>query len=324
MERVFEEIRNYLPTPWQAAVEICPFPSKGIFWRVRNLLAARRRAGDVNHIIGDSHYLALSLPRRGLVLTIHDCAPLKRLTGWRREVLRQLWYVLPMRRAAVVTTISEATKNELRHWVGDLADKVLVIPNCVRAEFEPDFRPFHAVAPVVLQVGTGWNKNVERVAEALRGSACRLDIVGALSEHQRQHLADVGVVFRELGRLSHGALLEAYRGCDLAIFASIYEGFGLPIIEAQAVGRPVITSDRSPMPEVAGDGGLFIDPEDVGALRSAVERLIADAEFRESVVAAGYKNAVRFQPHAIASQYAAIYRKLVEGGVDDGDGIDKA
>ena len=135
--------------------------------------------------------------------------------------------------------------------------------------------------PVVLQVGTGWNKNVERVAEALRGTACRLEIVGSLSETQRTALHGSGVPFRELGRVGDEELVAAYHRCDLLIFASVYEGFGMPIVEAQAVGRVVITSNCSSMPEAAGDGALLVDLWDElvlpRAVRSAWDPLVLAA-----------------------------------------------
>lgn len=286
---------------------VSPYPSRGLMPRLMNLRAVSRLAADVHHIVGDVHYLAFALPGEKLVLTIHDCAALERLHGWRREALRQLWFVQPMRRAAVVTTISETTKEELRRWVGKLADKVLVIPNCVRAEFQPDPKPFNAACPVVLQVGTGWNKNVVGVARALIGIPCRLDIVGKLDPSQRDALRASRVDFRELGRIPDEQLTEAYRNCDLLVFASFYEGFGLPILEAQAVGRPVVTSNRSAMPEAAGAGALQVDPEDPQAIANAVRRIIAEADLRERLIRAGFENVARYRQQPIAESYEAAY-----------------
>ena len=312
IERLFAEIRDHIPPYFIVATATSSRPSSGLLSRLANLRFARRQVGDVHHILGDVHYLAFGLPAKRTVLTIHDCAALNRLSGWRREILRQLWFVQPMRRAAVVTSISQTTKDELRQWVGPLADKVLVIPNCVRSEFRPDPRPFHHETPVALQVGTGSNKNLERVAEALRGSPCRLEIVGRLTEVQRALLKDIGISYLELGLVSDVQLVDAYRGCDFVIFASLYEGFGLPILEAQATGRPIITSNCSSMPEVAGEGACLVDPLDVTSIRSGIQRVIGDADYRRTLVAAGFENVKRFQPSAIAGQYAAMYRTLLE------------
>ena len=96
----------------------------------------------------------------------------------------------------------------------------------------------------------------------------------------------------------------------MLMFASTYEGFGLPIVEANAVGRPVVTSNLSPMPEVAADAACLVDPHDVGSIRVGVKRIINDGLYRESLVAAGYRNAQRFRPATVAGNYALLYRQV--------------
>jgi len=168
-------------------VTSCPAPyaSAGVIPRVHNMQHAARQMADVHHIVGDSHYLAFGLPPEKTVLTIHDCGTLTRLAGLKRALLKYLWFTGPMRRAAVVTTISQVSKDELHKWVGSLADKVVVVPDCVFGDFVYDPKPFNEERPVVLQVGTKWNKNVERVMEAVAGTGCRLEVVGELSEEQK-------------------------------------------------------------------------------------------------------------------------------------------
>jgi glycosyltransferase involved in cell wall biosynthesis len=311
IERLFACIRDNLAPECHVEVCVSPHPSRGLIPRLKNLAGLSGMQADIHHIVGDVHYLALGLPGEKLVLTIHDCAALERLKGWRREVLRHLWFVKPMRRAAVVTTISQTSKAELRRWVGPLADKVVVIPNCVRAEFQPNPKPFDTRCPVILQVGTGWNKNVVTVARALSGISCRLDIVGTLDAAQRAALEASRVNFRELGRVSDAQLVEAYHSCDLVVFASHYEGFGLPIIEAQAVGRAVVTSNLSSMPEAAGKGALLVDPSDPQAIHQAVIRIIADPELRTSLIQEGFKNVERFRPEPVAKLYEGVYRQCL-------------
>jgi glycosyltransferase involved in cell wall biosynthesis len=256
------------------------------------------------------------------------------LTGWKRALLKYFWFTGPMWRAAVVTTISEASKEELRKWVGPLADKVVVVPDCVFEEFAYDPKPFNEARPVVLQVGTKWNKNVERVMEALRGTGCRLEIVGKLEKASHGltrintdilRAEDLGAKscssrqsnsapeppgVRELGRLTDEELVEAYRRCDMVVFASLYEGFGLPILEAQAMGRPVITSNFGAMREAAGDGALLVDPYSVDEIREAILRIKNEPALREELVRKGRENAERFRADAIALKYAQIYRAL--------------
>jgi glycosyltransferase involved in cell wall biosynthesis len=312
IERLFDEIREFLPKNFNVEISISPYRSKGLLPRIANLLFVRRQRADIHHILGDVHYLCFGLARCNVVLSVMDCASLERHSFIKRAIIRYFWFTGPMKRAAFVTAISQSTKDELRKCVGDLADKVEVIPCCVLSEFRPTPKKFPKNAPVVLQVGTGWNKNVDRVAESLIGTGCKLEIIGTLNNDQRAVLKKTGVDFLELGQLSHDAVADAYRRCDLVIFASLYEGFGLPILEAQATGRAVITSNRSSMPEVAGEGGLLVDPESIISIRNAVNSLICDKRLRDSLIQKGYQNVARFSPQVIAEKYAALYERILQ------------
>lgn len=96
----------------------------------------------------------------------------------------------------------------------------------------------------------------------------------------------------------------------MVVFASLYEGFGLPILEAQAMGRPVITSNFGAMKEAAGEGALFVDPYSVESIRAAILRIKNEPRLREELVRKGLENVERFRPVAIAERYAEIYRAL--------------
>jgi glycosyltransferase involved in cell wall biosynthesis len=329
IERLFAEIRRHMPRDCEMTSCPAPYASAGILPRWRNVRHAARQTADVHHIVGDSHYLAFGLPPDKTVLTIHDCGALNRLSGWKRALLKYFWFTGPMRRAAVVTTISQASKYELRKWVGPLADKVVVVPDCVFEEFTYDPKPFNEESPVVLQVGTKWNKNAERVMEAVDGTGCRLEIVGTISadrhtadglRHEgREKAQEAGgeetgdrgrATVRELGRLTDEELVQAYRRCDMVVFASLYEGFGLPILEAQATGRPVITSDFGAMREAAGDGALLVEPYSVEAIRDAILRIKSEPQLREELIAKGRINVERFRAEAVAARYGEIYREI--------------
>lgn len=316
IERLFGQLREAMGESVSSRIHIAPHAGGGILRRVANLLAARRACGGsvIAHITGDVHYLALGLAGKRTVLTIHDCGVLHRLGGWRRAIVRKLWYEWPVRRAAVVTTISEATKRDLSNWLPQgAAAKIRVVPNCVGPEFIPSTKVFDEKSPHFLQVGAGWNKNLERVVEALEGTGARLTVVGPVDPARQRRLTEGGVAVRFLGRINDDQLVRVYQDCDALIFASLFEGFGMPIVEAQATGRPVITSNRSAMPEVAGKGALLVDPEDVDAIRSAIIRLRDDAGLRGRLVEDGFLNVARFRAETIAGQYLEIYRELAAG-----------
>lgn len=310
IERLFADVRRSLPEGINATVAVSRFASKGLFRRIYNTIDAAFRQGNVNHITGDVHFLALLLRKKKTLLTIADLVSVHRLKGWRRFVFLLFWYRLPIRRAAVVSVISEATKEDLRRHVTVDPGKVRVVPCCVSDDFTPAAKEFNARKPVVLVVGTSPNKNIERIAQALQGISCHLRVIGNLDHRGLSALRQCGVEYSSVSSITDAQVADEYRRCDMLVFASTYEGFGLPILEAQATGRPVVSSNVCSMPEVAGDAACLVDPFDVASIRGGILKVIDDAAYRDNLVKAGFENVERFRPGKIARQYADIYHEL--------------
>ena len=313
IERLFRDIRAALPDRVCASVAVSRFCGSGIFSRVWNIVEAWARQGDVNHITGDVHYVALLLTGSRTVLTIHDLATAHRLHGWRRRVFVFLWLQLPAARVAVITTISETTRRDLIQIASIDSKKIRVIHNCVSSDFNPVPVPFNCAHPRILQVGTGANKNLDRVVLALAGIPCHLRIIGSLSTDQVVALKIAGILYSSSAGLSDSQMVVEYRQADMVVFASTSEGFGLPIIEAQATGRPVVTSNISSMPEVAGLGACLVDPIDPGSIRNGIEKVIHDTAYREELIKQGFLNVERFRAKEISRQYADLYKQLYMG-----------
>ena len=140
-----------------------------------------------------------------------------------------------------------------------------------------------------------------------------MKILGKPTDEQVNCLRENGVDFEPVVGLSSEEVVALYRECDLVTFVSTCEGFGLPIIEGNAVGRAVITSNLSSMPEVAGDAALLVDPFDVSAIRSAIQAVIDNRELREALIQKGVKNVERFSARTIANRYAELYREVASG-----------
>jgi glycosyltransferase involved in cell wall biosynthesis len=166
--------------------------------------------------------------------------------------------------------------------------------------------------PTVLQVGAKPNKNVPRLVEALAGLPCRLVLVGQPNAALAGQLAASGLEYEVHTEVPQAQMVEFYRQADAVAFASTHEGFGMPIVEAQSVGRPVVTADRSSMPEVAGEGACLVDPYDVASIRDAFVRIFADDDYRAALIARGFKNVTRFGTAAISRRYAELYGGLME------------
>jgi glycosyltransferase involved in cell wall biosynthesis len=307
IEIVFDTVRRHLPPDLEVEVAVSSYDNNGVLPRLRTVLEARRRQGDVTHVVGDIHFATLLTRKRTTALTIHDLEFLQRHPGAKGLVYRWLWVRLPVRRAGVTTVLADSTADEVAAVAKVDRSRIRVIPNMVRDAFVPAPPPENAV-PRVLLMGTWPAKNLERSLAALTGLDVRIDVVGPPTPAQQALMAELGA--HSWTNLDEAEVVALVQASDLLLFPSLFEGFGLPIVEAQACGRPVVTSDRSPMREVAGDGACLVDPEDVASIRAGVERVLSDPSYRASLVEAGLRNVERFRPDAVAGQYAALYREL--------------
>ena len=275
-----------------------------------NLLWARRLNGDVFHITGDVHYLAMALPRRRVVLTICDLSLLKYKRGLARRLFKLMWYDWPVKWAEIVVAISDATKQDLLAACRVDERKVVVIPVCISETFQPRHKDFCQSQPRILQIGSGFHKNVERVIEALAAVPCHFHLIGAPSDAQRDALKRHGIPHTIEQNLSEAEIYRAYCECDIVSLVSTTEGFGMPIVEAQWVERPVVTSNYSSMPEVAGNAACFVDPFDVASIRRGFQRVIGDAEYRQRLVEEGRINRERFSTRTVTRQHLDVYQRV--------------
>jgi glycosyltransferase involved in cell wall biosynthesis len=170
---------------------------------------------------------------------------------------------------------------------------------------------FDSRRPRILQVGTRPNKNLEGVIRAVSTQNCTLHIIGELSEAQRSLLVASGVDYENQVEVDDAAIRQSYEQADLIAFVSLAEGFGLPIIEANALGRPVITSDLPPMRDIAARAACLVDPLSVEQIRLGIRRIIFDEPYRNELIREGYRNATRFSPSTIARQFADLYAEVI-------------
>ena len=313
VEGTFQAIRSVMPVEVECVVATSKFKSMGLVRRVYNIFEAAFRQGDVNHITGDVHFLSYLLKRDKTLLTILDCIFMYNTTGIKRYLLRLFWYVIAEKRVALISVISQSTKEELLKCIKCDPNKIRVVPVCISPAFTPFKKQFDVAKPNILLIGTSENKNLFRLIEALQDIPCKLEIVGKLSQEQAQALALFNMNFSNSFNLSEVEIVAKYHLCDLVAFVSTYEGFGMPILEANAVGRPIITSNILSMPEVAGDAACIVDPYNISQIRTGVRRIINDDKYRDTLIANGFKNIARFDANKIARQYLDIYKELYKG-----------
>lgn len=186
--------------------------------------------------------------------------------------------------------------------------KVIYVPISDQFKYEP--KEFNTVEPCILQVGTKSNKNISRLIKALEEVPCRLEIVGEVKDSLVKELKTSNIKYTISKNLSDAQLLAKYRSADIVSFVSTYEGFGMPIVEANTIGRVVVTSNILSMPEIAGDSAYLVDPYDVSSIRAGFLKVICDKDYRSRLLENGLKNKDRFQIGEIVKQYTLIYKTI--------------
>jgi glycosyltransferase involved in cell wall biosynthesis len=311
IETIFREISRLLPTGIVPVQKELRFFSKGFIARFYISLQAFFNQGDVNHVTGDIHFIVLFLKSNRTILTIHDIGFLNNPNRIKRFLLKQFWLMLPLKRAAQVTVVSRATKSEILKIAGSKYEqKIHVIYNPLLVRYKPNVKVFNSASPRVLQIGTKHNKNLPRLIEAISPLNCKLEVIGELTTEQIELLTRHNIDFINSVAVTNEQVLESYLRSDIVSFVSTYEGFGLPIIEANAIGRVVITSNLLSMPEVGGDAAHFVDPFDVSSITAGFELIIQDHVYRESLITNGFENVKRFQRDSIVQQYVQLYKTL--------------
>jgi glycosyltransferase involved in cell wall biosynthesis len=282
------------------------------------LLEAQRKQGAVNHVTGDINFLVLVLPRKNTVLTFLDCGFLMRSNKISRALIKWFWLDLPVCHVKYITAISESTKNEIIKYTNCNPEKIRVIPVVITSDFYKIDKDFNQSCPTILHIGTASNKNLIRHIHALEGIPCKLHIIGKIAPDIVELLIQSNTNYINEYELTSEQVFNAYKNCDILLFASTIEGFGMPILEAQTIGRAVITSNTTSMPEVAGLGACLVDPYNTQSIRAGILKVIQDADFRNSIITKGFLNIERYNPETVAKQYAELYNEILR---DNNNGL---
>lgn len=309
IENVFERLRMSLSSEFEVKVYSCRYGARGFWGKWYEIIRVCFFQSEVNHIAGDAYFLDLLLPKKRTCVTFHDTVTPDHSKGLKKWLVKIFWYWIPEKRARVVVAVSEFTKKQVIAHTGCRADKIRVIHNPLSEGFEKKTR-VPKKRPRVLMIGTGRTKNTVRILEALSGLDCDVSIVGPLNSSQLETITKYKISHEVYLDLTSTEILKQYELSDIVVFASTYEGFGLPIIEAQAVGRPVVTSQMGSMPEIAGEAACFVDPFDVPSIRAGIFRVLENPEYSEQLIQLGFENVKRFSSALIAEKYAEIYREL--------------
>lgn len=302
-------------------------------WREQLLLGWQLRAlkADVWHF---PHFNVPAWFDRPYVVTIHDTTrfffPGQRRQGWWQQVMYEQVFARAVRRARAVVTVSQTTAEALRRLPVTLPPLTViseavggVLRQPVTAEQRASVRQrYHLSTPYLLFVGV-WmhHKNIERLLQAFavvwkRHPELRLVITGqsrqgyvAVPELARQ--LGVDKVVQLPGRIEAAELPALYAEAEAFVFSSLYEGFGLPPLEAAVQGVPVVASNVSSMPEVLGSAAAYINPEHVESMAREILRVLEDQFYRAELVRAGRERVLHFSWSAAAQQTLQVYEQVM-------------
>ncbi|HHX43365.1 MAG TPA: glycosyltransferase family 4 protein [Chloroflexi bacterium] len=270
--------------------------------------------------------------RARTVLTVHDLSFLRHPECSSPPLLAYLMRAVPhsVARADILIADSESTRRDLIELLHVPEDRVFVVYAGVEERFRPEPSPEDALRrkrwglerPYILSVGTLQpRKNFCRLIHAFHrlaqahGAPHELVIAGGKGWLYDEIFAAIGELglekrVRVLGFVDDADLPALYRGADVFAFPSLYEGFGIPVLEAMGCGTPVVTSNVSSLPEVAGDAALQVPPEDVDALADALWRSISDSALRETHRTRGFEQVARFTWRRAAHDLIDVYARV--------------
>jgi glycosyltransferase involved in cell wall biosynthesis len=241
-----------------------------------------------------------------LVVTVHDLAVFRHPEAFNRWSRSYSRVAVPRVLAAArrVIAVSEFTRRELRDVLAVPGEKIRVVPNAVGPEFEPGGPA--SGGEYVLTVGTlEPRKNLVRLAEATRRAGVELRVVGPRGWGGVE-VSGNGVSW--LGEVPDSRLVELYRGAACVAYPSLYEGFGMPVLEAMACGAPVVTSEGGATEEVAGGAAVLVDPLDPASIAAGLEEASGR---RDELRSLGLERARSFDWVETAAATAAVYREAV-------------
>ncbi len=272
------------------------------------------------------------------VVTVHDLTPLVFQDHFPAGIKGRIKWVIQksrLRRADLVITDSDSSKKDVRDIVGIDEDKIRTVYLAADEQFEKlnteysiqnTRKKFSLPENFLLYVGDAtWNKNLPRLIEAVKKTEHKLVMVGKVWESNLSDIsgnpwnADLGDVIRtiegdpqfiRLGFVSQDDLVKIYNLATVFVMPSIYEGFGLPVLEAMSCGCPVITSREGSLPEVAGDAALYVDPLSEQNIAESIEKIFAELKLQNELAKKGLEQSKKFSIHKMMKDLINVYEEI--------------
>jgi glycosyltransferase involved in cell wall biosynthesis len=302
-----------------------------LWYRLRLPLWVESWTGPLDLFHEPDFVLPPSKPGTRTLITIHDLSFVRQpdsiMPGMEAHLNK--WVPHSVRRADHVIAVSEATRQDLIELYQTPPEKITTLYHGVTTAFKPIKEPTKLAAvrqkyklddrPFILSVSTiQARKNYKRLIQAFAqiDSSYSLVIGGSKGWYYQDIFAEVVRLDLEKrvhfpGFVADADLPALYSAASLFVYPSLYEGFGLPVLEAMACGTPVVVSNQSSLPEVVGEAGLLVDPYDVEALTAAMSEVLAETEVRQQLSEAGQAQAKKFTWKKTATQLLKLYHTLI-------------
>lgn len=288
---------------------ICPFYSSGFFKRMFNCIWALFNQGDVNHISGDINFITLFLNKNKTINTFLDCYNLRQFSGLKKTIYKYFWFYLPIKKSKYVTTISNFSKKELKKFI-KIKKQIKVI-----SAFLPygNYKIKNKIKKnVILVLGTTRNKNIDRILFSIKDIKKKVIIIGKINSDQKKYLNENKIIYKNYINVSENKLIDYYNQANVLLFPSLYEGFGLPIIEAQRMCVPVITSNISPMKDIVNNSALLVNPKNINDIKKKLKKIFLNSQLRQKIIKTGYINSLFFDPEPFKKKYLDLYKNVYE------------
>ena len=248
------------------------------------------------------------------VLTIHDDYQVRGYSKYSLHYLYRwlFWIYLPIKYARAVVCISPSTKKCIEaNGINKFMQ--VITHHDMTSDFPYSPKKFNLICPEILHIGTAPNKNLETTLRAVSKINCKLCVLKPMNKEQKQIADSLCVDYVNKFDITNKEVYEEYKNADIVLFPSLYEGLGMPILEGQSVGRPIITTNRDPMRWVAGKyGALFLNnPLDDKEIAKYIKQIIEDDSLRLNLINAGRKNIERFTLEYAIKSYLEVYKKAM-------------
>ena len=305
--------KNFKHKKIEIKFKICPLVSKGILNRIYLCIWAFFNQGNINHICGDINFISIFMSKKKTVNTFLDFYSMQRLKSIKKLIYKIFWIKIPFLKSESVITISNNTLRELNNYIDIKGKKKIhVIGISVSNNFKKKLKKKISKTPKILVVGTSINKNILNIITSLKNIYCELILVGQLNDQIINELNLNNIKYRNLVSIKMKKLIYEYYNSDILLFPSNYEGFGVPILEAQTIGRPVITSNLEPMISIAGEGAFFVNPKKPKEISEAIKTIIKNEKLRLSKIKKGFINVKRFKNSIILNEHLKVYKEVSE------------